>query len=944
MKVINLWVSYFLVWLFIGVLFQKAGIFLLPDLHHPLGLLKGDNLYFHELALRLLNEIELNGLSGAKIWNYHGGQGNIFLIAVSYYLFGANPLFILPINAFIHSLSTLILFFIAFDLSGGGQKKKKSFSSAFYTSLLFLLFPSAVLWAAQLHKDGYAILAWFLYIFSIVKVFSPHLKPGVIVTGLISSNLLMAFIRPHYLGLYFGITALVFFTLILTRALKDKKRLLLIVLSVIAPVVSILLTPKMSELSPIYQDFYKNPDDAISFEENEEKQRILKEKVITEFKWQESPLFPSVIDNQFRTLSFMRFIAFRFNSDANSLLNSTDIPENSFELLLYLPTALTNALLSPYPNWLFTDINLKKLVSIFENIIWYLILALIFWRLPQIIKSPAHLSGLIFALLGMMVIGVFSPTAGNIHRLRVPFQMVMVSLVAGDIGRFLRSYFVRNKPFKQVEAQVREVKAGNNLKGNIIKVALITGVSFSIFFIRDLLVFKSVGINSLSDQLFLGMALPMLVAKVFHHTFGENLILRLTGPYKKNDFTEMSAILGNSTFFLFVTTFVICLALYFIGPWLLPTFTPHLESVLEVWNLSLIILLLSALLLPSKEYLCVIGKQVPAYLSTVLVPISSIVFLMAFQKSVGLSSIVAGMVLGLTLNLCCVLFLVFKSVAFTPIKHNLSFKLNNLRGLSPFLLSALMILSLFPFDQHLITLTGEGNVSLFTFFYKVVLFAMGVITNIMSFAVYPFFAQFFGDSSHQDKNHFYNLCAPSLYFSSLITVIILFLSPWIFEVISFSTAFNLPTTKDNFQLILYFSVGQIPLLIFYYITTKFLFSIQSGMVVTFSSAISFLLNCFLSLAFLRYGEAHHIIMMTNISLMMGNLTLVYFLHKKFIFSTEEAQKIGLSLILYVTILLTQMGSLKLLLFSGLLLLPVVAIKSIRNLTVSHSFESEDLNY
>ena len=82
---------------------------------------------------------------------------------------------------------------------------------------LFIVFPSALNWYGQLHKDGYTITGVLLILLSWVWALDrkPSLKTGIwLIVGTTAGMLLVVFVKPYYLTLLFCAGLMLFVLLI----------------------------------------------------------------------------------------------------------------------------------------------------------------------------------------------------------------------------------------------------------------------------------------------------------------------------------------------------------------------------------------------------------------------------------------------------------------------------------------------------------------------------------------------------------------------------------------------------------------------------------------------------------------------------------------------------------------------------------------------------------
>ena len=88
------------------------------------------------------------------------------ILGALYVLFGHDPTLAIPINAAIHALGGLLIFLLARELA---TKESIGTYAGVIAGSLFVIFPSALVWYGQNHKDGYAIAGMLLFLFVWIK-------------------------------------------------------------------------------------------------------------------------------------------------------------------------------------------------------------------------------------------------------------------------------------------------------------------------------------------------------------------------------------------------------------------------------------------------------------------------------------------------------------------------------------------------------------------------------------------------------------------------------------------------------------------------------------------------------------------------------------------------------------------------------------------------------
>lgn len=186
-----------------ALLFQKFLLPLASGLHHGQGLVQGDSAYFHSIAVDLAERIRLHGWSEWRPYPTPSADGNVALLAALYVLFGVDPSLMVPVNAALHALTGTLLFLMGRMLWPG----RVGTLAGMVAGTLYVVFPSALNWYGQIHKDGFAIAGTALVLYAwIAAETGPggrRLAAAVLLTALAGVGLIV-FVRPYHLTVVIG--------------------------------------------------------------------------------------------------------------------------------------------------------------------------------------------------------------------------------------------------------------------------------------------------------------------------------------------------------------------------------------------------------------------------------------------------------------------------------------------------------------------------------------------------------------------------------------------------------------------------------------------------------------------------------------------------------------------------------------------------------------------
>ena len=217
-----LWILFFCFATSTALLFQKFLLPLFPALHAGHGLLDGDSIYFHSVAVELAEKIRLYGWSDGRSIPAMGATGNVALLGALYALFGNDPSLIVPINAAVHALNGVLIYLIAREIAAGETGRIAGIIAA----VLFVGFPSALNWYAQVHKDGFAIAGFLLAIWAWLWARerpANRKSATALFAGTLGSVAIAAFVRPYNLMSLLAAIATVFFLMLVIDA-RDLRR------------------------------------------------------------------------------------------------------------------------------------------------------------------------------------------------------------------------------------------------------------------------------------------------------------------------------------------------------------------------------------------------------------------------------------------------------------------------------------------------------------------------------------------------------------------------------------------------------------------------------------------------------------------------------------------------------------------------------------------------
>lgn len=389
----------------------------LPGLHAGFGLLKGDNILFHNMAVDMANNIQQKGWSHWNLFSGLAGTINVGITSAIYYFFGPHPKILIPLNALLATISAFYLGKIIFNKTGRSLY-------AYFASLIFCLFPVTLIWVSQLHKDNYAIFSWVLIFYGIFINQSGEKKyrSGLFVgAGLI----LLLLTRPFYVKL----ASAILFLDIFINLFKQRSQAITSLMTFLFSGLLLFSFYRFASIGNTQEGFY----DATKYRSLDEHR----------FVWHGNKKGIDALFLQMASIRTFQTNYIEVKDLPNSYIDRDVVFHQMTDFFHYFPRALRISLLEPNPVYLAKMQSLTTSAAIFEMLIYYFFLAnlaiAIFLR-----KIDFHVLKLVaFALFCILPLTYISPVLGNLHRVRFPFFFII--LMAGIISfHELRKYYFTN--------------------------------------------------------------------------------------------------------------------------------------------------------------------------------------------------------------------------------------------------------------------------------------------------------------------------------------------------------------------------------------------------------------------------------------------------------------------------------------------------------------------
>jgi hypothetical protein len=420
-----------------------------PSMNAGNGLLSGyDGNKFHRIAVEASNQIKEIGWSAWKLKPERqivSGIASIF-----YTLVTPKPWVLLPLNGFMHAIASLALFEILLLIVG-----KRGL--AFLSLLPFVLFPSSLLWNAQMHNENYVIPGVLLFIYGWIYLANIERAINIkksfkAILSIIIGSVVVWEVRDYVMAILIFLAFLIIILLIILHAIQWIKKqihlkMLLPYFGLIA-LVWILGSPNVmtkigQETRTLSTSSYETSSFSLDIGVTPDARMLAKLNIT--IPWTKTGWLPDQIDSNLKAISQTRAQYIKTRPNAGSQIDTEIVFGKASDVLMYIPRALEIGFLAPFPSEWFAGgyksaASLMRKESGVEMIFIYLcLLGLIhsLWRF----RTKIELWILFLISVGMLGIYTFTvPDIGGLYRFRYPYLMPLVCLGLSGLNIFYQTY------------------------------------------------------------------------------------------------------------------------------------------------------------------------------------------------------------------------------------------------------------------------------------------------------------------------------------------------------------------------------------------------------------------------------------------------------------------------------------------------------------------------
>lgn len=850
-----------------------------------------------------------------SLYPAHGATGNVAILGALYAIFGQDPALIIPINSAIHATGGVLIYLVTLEIARGARVGALA---GVFAAALFVVFPSALNWYGQLHKDGYSIAGFLLVLLAWLRSVSRPLDLSESMKLLalqLMGLLLIVAVRPYGVKLmlmaHLGLGGLTFIIVLLRRQLSQQLRLIGLVVAsalVMTGVVTLpaWLSPAVAQSSlsgELYSDWVGERG----------------------WQWQRSQWLPEKVDRYLEVAARTRagLIENGLNEKAKSIVDGEIRPNSVDEVLAYLPRALQIALFAPFPKAWVTDLSITRLVSVGEMLVFYFCFFGVLFLL-RYNRGPAILVAFYFSLFFLLINGFITANLGTLYRIRYAYLFVILAM--GVLGWFMwlqscgllrcaRSWLrpesshasLINEPIPVDTQQSRR-----SVFGSGILVMVLTFLAFLGFFVRDVLMANTFGIGGRLDDFFVALMLPMFLVAVISIPLGAAFTPVYLESRERGMPQMVTAIVSKVSWRVSLGLFGICVLLGLALPSLLPNL--GLQSVVsdsqhfrQLLYFSLPILFFSGVVVLGNAILNAHGRVVLTSSAQLIVPVIAVLALFVGGAEYGPLAVMVGMVIGQLANLLIIHFSLksinvwfFNKADAVDSGAFISLWIQYL----PLAVSALFVSLAAPVATLLSMSLPEGGVSAFNLGSKVVLFMTGLVGAAITAVMLPYFSALMARnqlvSARRELSFF--MLASTFVAVPISTGLFVWAEPIIrlmFQRGGFGSDDTLLVTR-----VMQYSVVQLPFFVCNSLLLKFATATRHVLAICATAVVGLLVNVFLSLMLMKHMGVAGIALGASFSVVVSTLLLIMVLLRHGHIVWTDAVIMVLSWLLFLTLLIS----------------------------------------
>ncbi|HOW53920.1 MAG TPA: lipid II flippase MurJ [Syntrophorhabdaceae bacterium] len=915
-----LWVVFYCYSTFAALMFQKVLLPLFPGYHGGSGLIGADSVFFHNVAVKLAHAVRTYGWSQWALRPAEGATGNVSILAALYAVFGNEPMVIIPVNAALHATSGLLVFLVARVLWPG----KVGTYSGVITGVLFIVFPSALNWYAQVHKDGFAILGMLVILFSWLKgmlELSGARRVIWVTLGTLTGLVLVAFVRPYNIIVLIMSVTVLGITLLIYVFLQRKmmRAFTLAGFFCIVIIAFTVINSFMPKIDPI--------------EKKDELLGLFKEAGI-EWRWEKSDIVPESFDRLIENATLIRVTNIYHSRivNARSAIDEDIRPVNIRTSFAYLPRAAFVALFAPFPKMWFERSSVIFFVSIAETAVWYLLVPGVFLAFYYRRSAGLFLIAL-NSIVFLTVLGYTNPVLGTLYRFRYVYLFILMligmmgwmELLRRKCGERLKKIgYRKDAGGSQTERCVPVCEADPLITRSGVLTAGFAVITFTLLsnvllVARDVVLARWFGLGNELDAFFIAMIMPMFLVTVLSIPIGTVVIPPLIGSFSKGSREKTQQFITLCSTMIFSAMFLLTLLLYISGRYYLPVLgwgfsVEKISQSQRILMIVLPILFFSGFVILGNSILNARQKFALPALAQAVVPVVAMLVLLIAAKQIGIYAMAIGMFIGQLANLFIVDhyvrkegYRIFPRISPSAVMDLCKRSSGELKSLfsqyAPLVLAALFVSLALPVNNMIAASLAPGSVSAFNLGMKFIIFFTGLIGTGISTVMLPHFSSYFA------RNRIMDVKRELSFFLFLSTVIPIPVTVMIYlltgPMVSLIFGGGLFTVGDIGAVarIMEYGIIQLPFFCTNMLLVKFANAKRKNTLITVTSLSGLIINIVLNFVFIGKMGVAGIALASSLSVVFATALFIVVGHRYSDISWVDATFTALTWLLYLTVLL-----------------------------------------
>lgn len=733
---LRFWALSFIYASFMALLLQKAILPLWPEMHAGHGLLKNDAIVFHNMAVEIAQRIHAVGWS---VWQIYpsGASANVGLLSLLYALFSPDPAWFIPFNAAAHATGALLIYRIGARLVDGDVGKLGGLLAAG----CFLVFPSALQWYGQNHKDAFAILGLLLILDAWVATHDDKCSFGFqkvvnIFYKVLLGVVLLGLVRPYFIVVVLlGLLA----SFLVASVWHSKLKVVVIRLGFVT-VVALLAAffARVGTAEDVHSGSHLGLNVGAYTPELEK------------FLWKENTDIPLFLDKGLRRASEIRahFVYYGRSVGAGSDVDVDRLPNTAWAAINYMPRSLFVGLFAPFPMTWGERVSLPRLIGAMETTCWY------FACLGVVISIARHrsrkmLAGVVFCAVLLALLAYVHPNVGTLYRQR--FGIWHFFMLIGCIGwvslLFERLSLVYDFAAWNVLGNLTEKRSitrtsPSQFSGQSLAVILISLGCYLGFFARDLLLTGQLGLGERLDAFFAAAMIPMFFVNFLAMPISDAFVLPFITANNSTS-KEQERLLRDTLSFALIILVSVMIFVVVAAPWLVTLVlrstnveTTSLAVDLVRWFAPIIFL--SALTTVGNAALNALRYARATALGQLVVPAVTLASVVLSPSEKIMVAVVGGVLLGTLINAMFVYWrLHVIGFLLLPGRSPLASTQEFRRIYFPLVASAVLPASLIPMNYAFAAWVNTGMVAAWALSSKVVVLFAGLMSASATAVLLP---------------------------------------------------------------------------------------------------------------------------------------------------------------------------------------------------------------